>query len=359
MIPVQRKVIQFSTGNVGEHALRTLIGRPDLELVGVHAHGGDKIGRDAAELCGRSEPTGVVATDDLDALLALNADCVVYTTQAETRPKEAVNEISRFLASRVNVVGTSLVWMVAPQHADAWLREPLEQACARGDSTLYINGIDPGFSGDTLVHAALSLSTRATAVTVQEIFDYGSYDDAEFTGASFGFGTSPEHTPIMFSPGVLTSLWGGQVRTLADNLGIELDEVRERHEKWVAPRPIDCAMMTVDTGQVAAMRFGVEGVADGKIVITMEHINRLTEAAAPDWAFPPEGRPGVHRVIVRGDPGVEINTHVGLGIDHNQGGVIATAARAVNAIDAVCRAPAGILASHDLRPADHLRGTMW
>lgn len=359
MVLVKRKVIQFSTGNVGEHALRALIGRPDLELVGVHAHGADKIGPDAAELCGLSEPTGVIATDDLDALLALDADCVVYTSQAETRPTEAIDELTRFLSSGVNVVGTSLVWMVAPQHAAAWLRDPLEQASKSGDSTLYINGIDPGFSGDTLVHAALSLSTRATAVTVREIFDYGSYDDAEFTGVSFGFGTAPDHTPIMFSPGVLTSLWGGQVRTLADDLGIELDDVREWHEKWVTPQPIDCTMMKVDPGRVAAVRFGVEGIADGNVVISMEHVNRLTDTAAPDWAYPPEGRPGVHRVIVDGDPGVEINTHVGIGIDHNRGGVIATAARAVNAVDAVCKAPAGILAAHDLRSADHLRGTMW
>lgn len=355
----KRRVIQFSTGNVGVHALRALIGRPDLELVGVHANGAAKIGRDAAELCGLAEPTGVTATDDIDALLALNADCVVYTSQAETRPRAAIEELTKFLEAGVNVVGTSLVWLVAPHHADAWLREPLERACRTGGATLYVNGIDPGFSGDTLVHAALSLSTRATAVTVQEVFDYGSYDDAEFTGASFGFGTTPDHTPIMFSPGVLTSLWGGQVRTLAEGLGVELDDVRERHEKWVTPQPIDCTMMTVDAGQVAAVRFGVEGVADGRVVITMEHVNRLTQAAAPDWIYPPEGRPGVHRVVVQGDPGVEINAHVGIGIDHNQGGVIATAARAVNAVGAVCDAPAGILAAHDLRPADHLRGTMW
>ncbi len=352
-------MIQFSTGNVGEHALRALIGRPDVELVGVHAHGADKVGRDAADLCGLGEPTGVVATDDLDTLLALDADCLVYTSQAELRPKEAVGEIVRFLSAGVNVVGTSLVWLVAPQHADAWLREPLERACNEGGSTLYVNGIDPGFSGDTLAYAALSLSARATAVTVQEIFDYGTYDDAEFTGVSFGFGTSPEHTPIMFAPGVLTSLWGGQVRALAADLGVALDEVRERHEKWVTPRPIDCTMMRVDTGRVAAVRFAVEGVAAGDVVITMEHVNRLTGAAAPHWPYPPEGRPGVHRVIVDGDPGIEINTHVGTGIDHNQGGVIATAARAVNAIEAVCAAPAGILAAHDLRPVDHLRGTMW
>jgi 2,4-diaminopentanoate dehydrogenase len=354
-----RRVIQYSTGNVGRHALRTLIERPDLELVGVHANGADKVGRDAAELCGLGEATGVVATDDIDALVALGADCVVYTSQAEMRPDAALDEISRFLAAGTNVVGTSLVWLVAPQHADEWLRTPVERACKTGNTSLYINGIDPGFSGDTLVYTALSLAARATAVTVQEIFDYGSYDDAEFTGVSMGFGAKPDHTPIMFQPGVLASLWGGQVRSLADGLGIELDEVRERHETWATPEPIECTMMTVPPGRVAAVRFAVEGLRDGQPVITMEHVNRLTVAAAPQWPYPPDGRPGVHRVTITGDPGVEINAHVGLaGTDHNQGGVIATAARAVNAIEPVCLAPTGLLAAQDL-PAAHIRGVMW
>ena len=110
----------------------------------------------------------------------------------------------------------------------------------------------------------------------------------------------------------------------------------------------------------AAVKFGVDGLRDGRAVITMEHVNRLTEAAAPDWPFPPDGHPGVHRVVVDGSPGIEINTHVGIsGIDHNQGGVIATAARAVNVIEAVCGAPSGLLAVRDLRSADHVRGVMW
>ena len=355
-----RRIIQFSTGNVGVHALRTIIERPDLELVGLHAASADKIGRDAAELCGRAESTGVIATDDIDALLALGADCVVYTSQAETRAAEAAEDIARFLRAGTNVVGSSFVWLVAPEFTDEWLRQPLEEACRQGNSTLYINGIDPGYSGDTLVYTALSLAGRAESITVQEICDYATYDDAEFTGVTFGFGTEPEHQPILFMPGVLESMWGIQVRSLAADLGVELDEVRERHEKWTTPKPISCTMMDVEVGKVAAVRFGVEGIRSGEVVITMEHVNRLTEVAAPHWAVPPDGRPGVHRVVVEGDPGVEINTHVGLGgTDHNQGGVIATAARPINAIEAVCRAPAGILAAHDFRPLDHVRGVMW
>jgi 2,4-diaminopentanoate dehydrogenase len=355
-----QRVIQFSTGNVGHHALRLIVERPDLELVGVHASGAGKIGKDAAELCALSDPTGVVATDDIDALLALHADCVVYTSQAETRPPAAVAEISRFLAAGTNVVGTSMVWLVAPDYADDWITRPLQDACNAGNTSLFINGIDPGFSGDTLPYAALSLSAHAERITVQEVFDYASYDDAEFTGVSFGFGTTPDHTPVLFAPGVLSSIWGGQVRALARTLGVELDQLRERHESWPTPKPITCPMMTVRQGCVAAVRFAVEGWRGGKPVITMEHVNRLTDAAAPEWPYPPDGRLGVHRVVIDGSPGVEINAHVGLhGVDHNEGGVIATAARAVNAIDAVCGARPGILAAADLLPTAHARGAMW
>lgn len=344
----RRRVIQFSTGHVGRHAVRTIIDRADLELVGVHANSPNKIGRDAAELCGLDRPTGVIATDDIEQLLALEADCVVYTSQAETRPHAALDEICAFLRAGTNIVGTSLVWLVYPPHADSWIREPIETACAAGGTTMYVNGIDPGFSGDLLAFAALSLSARAERIVAQEICDYGSYDDAEFTGASFGFGTTPDVVPMLFLPGVLSSIWGGPVRLLADELGVDIDRLEERYETWTAVEPIDCTMMRVEPGQVAAVRFAVEGIVGGESRIVMEHVNRLTSKAAPDWPTPPEGRPGVHRVVVHGHPGVEINTHVGIGIDHNEAGVVATAAKAINAIHAVCDAAPGLVSLRDL-----------
>jgi hypothetical protein len=344
------RVIQFSTGNVGIHALRSLIERPDLELVGVHAHGSDKIGIDAGPLCGLEVKTGVLATDDLDALIALQADCVVYTTQAESRPAEAIAELVRFLQSGTNVVSTSLVWLVYPPHADGWMVDPLRAACERGGTTMYVNGIDPGFSGDLLPLAALSLCESVESVHVQEIVDYGSYDDGEFTGASFGFGALPDdEPPMLFLPGVLASIWGGPVRLLADELGVEVEEFRESHQTWLATEPIECVMMHVSPGRVGAVRFAVEGIVNGQPAIVMEHINRLTAAAAPHWPQPPDGHLGVHRVTVHGSPGVVVNLHVGGdGVDHNIAGVIATAAKAVNAIPAVCSAAPGLVSLRDL-----------
>ncbi|KUI28877.1 dihydrodipicolinate reductase [Mycobacterium sp. IS-1496] len=356
-----RRVVQFATGNVGQHSLRAVIGRPDLELVGVHASSPGKIGRDAADLCGSSEPTGIVATDNLDALIALAPDCVVYTAQAETRPMEALEQLTTILSAGINVVASSLVWLVTPRLADDWLRVPLEQACDAGDASLYVNGIDPGYSGDTEVHSALSLVTRATSVTVQEIFDYGNYDDFEFTGKSMGFGLSAEdEQPLFYLPGVLTSMWGGQVRNLAGQLGIALDDVRQRIEPWYTPTRIECTMATVEPGGMAAVRFAVEGVRDGAPVITIEHITRLTTAAAPQWEYPPDGRTGVHRVVVEGEPRVELNTHVSHPrLDVTEAGCVSTAARIVNVIDWVCRAPRGLIAVEDIPPVEMVRGLMW
>ncbi|MBX7433853.1 dihydrodipicolinate reductase [Mycobacterium sp. Y57] len=356
-----RRVVQFSTGNVGRHSLRAIIGRPDLELVGVHASGADKIGRDAAELCGLTEPTGIIATGDLDALIALRPDCVVYTALGETRPMQAVEQLARLLSAGINVVGTSMVWLVTPRQADDWLTGPLQRACAAGNASLYVNGVDPGFSGDTAVHAALSLVTRARSVTVQEIFDYGNYDDFEYTGTAMGFGsTADDDLPMAFQPGVITALFGGLVRNLAGHLDVELDDVRERFEPWHTTERIECTMTTVEPGGLAAVRFAVEGVRGDIPVITVEHINRLTRAAAPQWDFPPGDLVGIHRVVVDGEPRVEMNTHLLHPLlDATDAGCLSTAARVVNAIDWVCDAPPGLIAAEDIPPTALLRGLMW
>ena len=356
-----RSVVQFSTGNVGRHSLRAIIGRPDLELIGVHAASPAKVGRDAAELCGLTEPTGVLATDDIDSLIALEPDCVVYTSQGETRPMEAIDQMTTLLGAGINVVASSMVWLVAPRQADDWLRRPLEQACENGNSSLYVNGIDPGYSGDTEVHSALSLVTRARSITVQEIFDYANYDDYEFTGKSMGFGlTADDEQPMFFLPGVLTSMWGGPVRNLADQLGVHLDDLRQRIEPWYTDHRIECKMATIEPGGMAAVRFAVEGVRDDVPLITMEHITRLTAAAAPDWEYPPDGKTGVHRVVIEGEPRVQLNTHVSDPVlDVTEAGCVSTAARVVNVIDWVCRAPKGLIAVEDIPQAEVIRGLMW
>ena len=355
---MSHRVIQWGTGNVGFHSLRHIIRHPGLELVGVHAHGEAKQGRDAASLCGLDEPTGILATNDVEALLALAPDVVVYTVKAETRPHEVIPELVRILEAGIDVASTSLIYLIYPPFGDAKLREPLEAACRAGGSSMYISGIDPGFSGDVLPLSALQLVGEIDEIRVQELCDYSTYEDPEFTGVSFGFGRGPDYTPPLAMDGVLRTGWGGMVQMVADRIGLELDEIRESFERFYTEEAFDTPMMHVPAGTCAAVRFQLEGMAHGRPVVVAEHVNRLADGAAPDWPSPPDGRPGVHRVIVKGNPDVQLECFVhGEDGDHNTGGVQATAMRVINAIPALCDHAPGLISTLDLplTPSVHVR----
>src|SRR4029453_14514240 len=102
------RVAQWSTGNVGQLALRGIVEHPDLELVGVLVHNPDKAGRDAGELAG-FEPVGVAATTDADELLSPGADCGPPPATGDLRPDDAVADMARVLEAGTNVVSTSVV----------------------------------------------------------------------------------------------------------------------------------------------------------------------------------------------------------------------------------------------------------
>src|SRR5512143_3663222 len=143
------RVIQWSTGNVGMFALRCIIDHPDLELAGLWVHSSAKAGVDAGTLCG-APAVGVRASNDVDAILALDADCVCYTATADLRPFEAVQDICRILASGKNVVSSSVVPLVHPPSFVPSLRDQLAEACQQGGTSFFTSGIDPGFANDLL-----------------------------------------------------------------------------------------------------------------------------------------------------------------------------------------------------------------
>src|SRR3954462_643507 len=95
------RVVQWTTGNVGKQSVQAIVQRPDLELVGCYAWSPDKVGKDVGELCGLA-PIGVLATNDVDALLALKADCVVYNPMWID-----VDVMVRILESGSNIVSTA------------------------------------------------------------------------------------------------------------------------------------------------------------------------------------------------------------------------------------------------------------
>jgi len=343
------RVIQWSTGNAGRKALRGILNHPDLELVGVHAHSAEKIGRDAAQLCGWGKPTGIIATDDAQALLALDADCVCYTAQGETRIRATVDDLCRILESGKNVVNTAIVSLVYPPFSSPKIRSRLEAACAQGNSTFFTSGFDPGWSGDVIPLALASACERVDSVRVSELMDYSTYQDPNFTGVYFGFGRPLDFAAPMLQPGMLKGGWGGMVLLLADAFGMKLDEIREEHERLPAPETFETAMGKIEKGTCAAVRFEVQGIVAGRPVLVAAHVNRLRDDIGPRWDRLSGSKKSGYKIEVKGSPSYTCEIEpVGEDGDHNTAGITGTAMRVVNAIPVVCDAAPGVVSILDL-----------
>jgi 4-hydroxy-tetrahydrodipicolinate reductase len=348
------RVVQWSVGGVGRQALSALIRRQDFELVGVYTHGQDRVGRDAGELGGLDIRTGIVATSDVDALLTLRPDCVVFTSVGETRRRAAIAELGQILRSGANVVSSSMMDLIYPPSADPRATGPLAAACEEGRSTLLTTGIDPGFSGDILPLAALQICEHVETVRVQELADYGTHPDPAWA-VPYGFGQPAGAPAPLLAEGVPTRFWGGMVQLLADLLGAELQGLEEFCERSYAPETFDVPIGRIEQGTLAAVRFGVAGIVGGTPRLFAEHVTRLRPDLAPDWPTPPAGRRSIHRVEIDGRPSLTLDLCLE-GEGQAGQGLLATAMRLVNAIPAVVAAPPGLVSALDLpiRPTSGL-----
>ena len=90
------RVIQWATGTVGSAALRYFIENPVIELAGVYVTNPEKVGKDAGDLVGLPR-TGITATDDIEAIVALEADCVLFAPV--NLAATTLDNICRLLAS--------------------------------------------------------------------------------------------------------------------------------------------------------------------------------------------------------------------------------------------------------------------
>src|SRR4051794_11589104 len=278
------RVVQWSTGNVGRHAIAGIDARPDLELVGVWVSNPDKAGKDAGELAGLGRNLGVNATDDADALLALKPDCVVHTAMADTRLMEAIEDLKKILRAGVNVVSSSPVFLQYPEGVvPSDVSDPIRQAAEEGGASLWVNGIDPGFANDWLPLVVTGISERIEEVRCLEILNYATYNQAMVIFDIMGFGRSLDETPFILLPGVLTTAWGSVVRQIAAALGIELDAIEEHHERLPAPETFEVSSGTIEKGTAAALRFEVRGMWGDRPAVVLEHVTRLRDDLAPDW----------------------------------------------------------------------------
>ncbi|MET7307781.1 NAD(P)H-dependent amine dehydrogenase family protein [Streptomyces sp. NPDC005134] len=346
--------VVWGTGNVGRAAIRAVEAHPALELTAVLVHNPDKVGRDAGDLGGLGRPLGVVANDDVDAVLTTGPRAVVYAASGDIRPDEALADISRAIRAGAVVVTPALYALYDQLGAPPELRDPVLAAIADGGGSLFVSGVDPGWGNDVLPLLISGLGTSVDVIRCQEIFDYSTYEQEESVRYLVGMGQPMEYEPLMLAPTVPTMVWGGQIRLMARALGAELDDIRETLDR----RPLDATVSTrtmgsFEAGTQGAVRFEVQGIVGGEPRIVIEHITRIHPSCAPDWPTPPDGD-GAHRVIIEGRPRIEVTVEAtDEGENRSAGGNATAVGRLVSAIDWLVNAEPGLYDALDvpLRPA--------
>lgn len=340
------RVIQWGTGNVGKHALRTIVERPDFELAGLRVYNPDKVGRDAGDLLDTA-PTGIVATDSTDAILALEADCVCYTPLGSTLEdhERALDDICGFLASGKNVVSSAVEYhaylqpgVVLPGPADAYDR--LTDACTQGATTFFHGGINPGFAMELWPTTMSQVCRRIDRLTVTEVIDMRRYPSIHML-EYMGFGAPGTESPMdqRLGRGVRASPFYLAMVALADTLGVELEDVLYHREVALAPEPFAIAAGTIEAGTVAAIKFRFDGIVHGRPGIVFEWVWRVTDEVAPEWPT------GASRWIlhIEGDPTVQAEIDLATSLDAGRAVSLSVATVLLNAVPAVCAAPPGLV----------------
>ena len=338
------RVLQWATGPVGRHAIRAVVDHPDLELTGVFVYSDDKVGRDAGELAGIN-PVGITATNDRDAMLALDADVVLYMAQGDANPPPALDDICALLASGKNVVSTAVTPLIYPASMGPPVVERLDKACAEGGTTFHATGIEPGWASECLPLAMSGIFRYVESLKVQELLEYATYDNAFMLFDVMGFGRTPDdETVIGRDAALLGSVFKAPLMLLAEAFEATIDDFTFDRETWVTQEAFDIPAGHIAVGTVAGMRFSATAVVEGRPALTVEHVTRLREQDAPDW---PRGRGW--EVTVEGLPSMTLKSRIAVhGEDDSDQGCLGTAMHAVHAVVPVCQASPGIKTFLDL-----------
>lgn len=339
------RVIQWATGHTGKMVARAIAERPDYELVGAFVYNPDKAGKDLGELCG-IEPLGVIATNDRQSIIDLDADCVMFLAGAENDVPGALDDVCALLASGKNVI-TTPAQFVYPKSMGPEFAGRIEAACLSGNSTYHGLGVMPGFIAENVALTLTRMSRRIDLLNAYETLLYSEYPSTFQMFDLMGFGYKPEDdTPMFSDPEVVAQVWRHSAMLVADTVGLKYDAIEGFRNLVVTDKDLQVAAGFIPKGTVGAINFGVRVIVEGKPRIVMQHYTRMDESLAPDW---PRGDGWT--IELEGEPSIRAKIDVGIhGEVHTDQGCLATAMHAVHAVPYVISSATGILSLADVPP---------
>jgi 2,4-diaminopentanoate dehydrogenase len=338
------RVAVWGPGRVGGACIRDIVALPETELVGVFAYSENKKGLDVGEAIG-IDPVGIHVTVSRDEFLALDAEVVLFCPMDFG---EFGNEPDLFalLESGKNVI--TMIPYHHPEDRGAEILARYEQACATGNSSFHVAGVDPNYVIDRLLPLATGMSNHIRQLRLQE----SAFVPFVPPGAMMilGFGTTldefdsfpmrTEYPAAYFEPGM---------RHIAAALGKPLERIERVRKCRITDHEIVLPQATIPAGTIGAVGHEWIGYSDGEPFFVGEVCWYMSEDMRADWAGDTEG---AWIISIEGRPSAKITVEVMASIqqglreypgDPTPAAWYFTSVPMVQAIPAVIAAPPGIL----------------
>jgi 2,4-diaminopentanoate dehydrogenase len=340
------KVIHCGTGLAGQEALKAILGRPELELVGLLVHSAKNAGLDASYFIG-GKKSSVLSTEDVERVVATKADVVCYMLLLPD-----ADLICRLLASGKNVVCTA--GLIFPGWSDGGLHKRIEQACAQGESSFYVTGINPGWVNEILPLSLSAMCRDVKRIEIREYADCSQYPAPQILDL-MGFGKTEEAALADRSLAMMREFFIQSIAALGEGLGVNIESISESREFVRTAHAFDIKSYRVPANTIAGQRWRWTGSVRGEPRIIKETYWITAFDLGPGWPRTGEMETDAHwEVILEGTPSLRCKFEYRYSFDdphrkepYNQG-ALATALLAVNSLVPVCEARSGLLNSKDL-----------
>jgi len=328
------RVVQWATGVVGSSALKSIVRHPKLELVGVKVYSDDKKGRDAGDIVG-IDRTGVIATQDVDKIMALDADCVLYCPMPWN-----LDEMCRLLESGLHVLTPCPYWF--PFIQDVESANQIEAACKKGGVNFHASGCNPGGIAERFPLTFTGWCNRIDRITMTECGDCRTYESEGVVRELMNLGKTPEEAANNPIKEMLKSFWYEPSEMIAEGLGSEVISYEAKHDFLLANQPIETAVGIIEKGTIALNHYRHIGKTRAGTEIIQEQIwfmddndqNRLqSKMDVP--------RESGWRIAIEGDVNLNIDIDFPPELSQDERvaqGLSTTAYHIVNAVPFVCEA---------------------
>lgn len=326
------KIVVWGTGQMGSGAMKLILKKKGMELVGVVSKRAEREGTDIGEILGMDKSVGIKVSSDAGELFKKTSpDVVVQCTSSKV--VDAFGEIETALKQGVNVVSIAEE-MSFPRYGSPELAEKIDKLARDSGATVLGTGINPGFVLDLLVIALTGVCTEVETITAKRVNDLSPYGPSVLN--TQGVGISPEEFHRGIEDGSVVGHFGfpESISMIGKALGWKIDRIEETREPIISSVKRETPFVVVEPGMTCGCHHTGIGYIGGSAVITLIHPQQIHPHL--------EGIVTGDYIDIKGVPDVSLS-----GSPEIPGGV-GTVALSVNMIPKVVNAPPGLVTMADL-----------